>query len=301
MECDADATARNADVTRALFGAVRGGDIETVRAILAPGECANGYAGSDADDESDEPLARRFRANNGRTHPGCWRPRPRPAAVPRGSANLNTFDADGANLLHIAAAGPTENLRLLLEAGADPSQCDAHGVLPAHCAMTRVMNLRLLLDYWIDALDWGAVNGDTLLHFAVTADSLDAVRALLELGADPRKTTRDGLTPLHLAGSVAVVGALLAAGAVVDARDVEGATPLHRAPCQGIAEALIGAGADPVARTADGSTPLDTARARAANATPETRAARFDLVTFLEYYLKDWDYPESHTALTNQV
>ena len=95
-------------------------------------------------------------------------------------------------------------------------------------------------------------NGETALHLAcidVKAD--DAVRALLEVGADPRAAANDGGTPLHTATfrlAFLAIRHLLAAGADPNAKDARGGTPMDDlasavaqfpgAPPPGIAEAL---------------------------------------------------------------
>lgn len=102
----------------------------------------------------------------------------------------------------------------------------------------------------------------------------DAVRALLDLGADARLATRPaGFTPLHSAvaddaGQTAakeIVRMLLDAGADPNARSASGGTPLHTAAFTGdvvLVRTLLGAGASPVIEDAKGRTSLDLARER---------------------------------------
>ncbi|HWH08373.1 MAG TPA: ankyrin repeat domain-containing protein [Candidatus Thermoplasmatota archaeon] len=99
---------------------------------------------------------------------------------------------------------------------------------------------------------------------------LDAMRALLELGADPAARSANVLrnTPLHAAcagGREDAVRLLLERGAPVDAQDAGGHTPLMIAAANGLAGAvrlLLEKGADPARRSADGRTAQDHARAR---------------------------------------
>ena len=107
---------------------------------------------------------------------------------------------------------------------------------------------------------------DGLLDAARRGDT-DAVRALLEAGADANLAQGDGLTALHLAareGHLEVVRILINAGAETSATTRIGDyTPLHLAGGTGHADvigALLRAGADPTAvTTSSGVTPLHLA------------------------------------------
>lgn len=133
-------------------------------------------------------------------------------------------------------------------------------MLPIHGAAGDPGLLRVLLADWLAGYkDPGALlnaptaNGETPLHFAVLSRNAAAVKCLLACGADPRKCSRDGRTPLHHAGS------------------------------REVAEMLLDAGADPAARAADGATALDVARAAdlAAAAPPGGCEVANDLVEAL--------------------
>ena len=97
----------------------------------------------------------------------------------------------------------------------------------------------------------------TVLHAAAEGRQANAVKVLLELGADVRDRTADGKTPLHSAVSIGarrcplVVSQLLAAGSDVRAEDSMGMTPLHisltppfHKESIACAELLLQAGAD---------------------------------------------------------
>jgi len=63
-------------------------------------------------------------------------------------------------------------------------------------------------------------------------NNTDAVKALLDEGANPSSQDTDGKTALHLAaekGNIAITETLLAAGAPLDIQDNDGNTPLHSA------------------------------------------------------------------------
>ncbi|MDE0473512.1 MAG: ankyrin repeat domain-containing protein, partial [Gammaproteobacteria bacterium] len=91
---------------------------------------------------------------------------------------------------------------------------------------------------------------------AAMRGDLEAVRALLEQGADANEAQGDGMTALHWAarnGDIEMARLLVTAGANVEAGTRIGRyTPLHlasRAGGAGVVEALLAAGADVHART----------------------------------------------------
>lgn len=113
--------------------------------------------------------------------------------------------------------------------------------------------------------------GETLLHFAAGAGSLDLVSLLLQLGVDPNIRGRRGRTPLYCVANECasesgpeVVRALVWAGGHVNAPSgVTRATPLHTAARRGhleIGRTLLDLGADVTARDSRGDSPLERAR-----------------------------------------
>ena len=126
-----------------------------------------------------------------------------------------------------------------------------------------------------DAADVNAYapDGFTALGLAAFFKRPDAMRALLDAGADPHLASRPaGFTPLHSAvaddtGTVTrdIVRMLLDAGAEPNAQNASGGTPLHTAAFIGdvaVARMLLAAGAGPNMKDANGLTPLDVARDR---------------------------------------
>jgi ankyrin repeat protein len=112
-------------------------------------------------------------------------------------------------------------------------------------------------------------DGWTLLHLAGFFGHAEAVRLLLERGADPNALSTNPMrnTPLHagLAGPLPMEGVrlLVDAGADVNARQHGGYTALHSAAQNGkveIIDLLLDRGADPNAATDDGRRPIDLAK-----------------------------------------
>lgn len=107
---------------------------------------------------------------------------------------------------------------------------------------------------------WGAVATTPLAEAAARGQDW-TVAALRSLGADPTLADRDGLQPLHRAGSPAAVAAIVADPKVdVDAvAPLTGATPLITAACNGnraVVAALIERMADVHAADGRGMTAL---------------------------------------------
>jgi len=159
----------------------------------------------------------------------------------------------------------------LLEFGGDPNVRDRLGRTPLHHAAAEGRGLEPLLEAGADpnARD---KDGKTPLHYAVAHRHSDAVKLLLEYGAEADEELAEALrlTPLHLAalrGDAEETERLLNSGADPNVRDVFCRTPLHYAAARNhkaAAELLLSRGADPNARDESGKTPLDLAVRRCA-------------------------------------
>lgn len=108
------------------------------------------------------------------------------------------------------------SVRLLLEAGANPSQALEDGSTPL-----------------MAAAGLGAPrSSDEVVEAGDRSDPVEVLRLLVEHGADVTAANRAGMTPLHYAvqrGSERVIEFLVRQGAHLDAKDKQGRTPVDLA------------------------------------------------------------------------
>ena len=157
-------------------------------------------------------------------------------------ADVNAPQVDGMTALHWAAyRDDLETVKLLLEAGADVRAANRYGVtpLPLACTNGNAAMAELFLESGADP-NTALPGGETALMTAARTGKAGVVKALLSRGADVRaKETRRGQTALMWAaaeGHADVVEELIRAGADVHARLESGFTPLLFA----VREARIG-------------------------------------------------------------
>lgn len=130
--------------------------------------------------------------------------------------------------------------------------------------------LTAVLDDRPQAVEGTSADGFTPLQLAAFFGHPDAVRVLLDRGADPGAVSANPsrLQALHSAtagGSHDAVTLLLAAGADPNARQQRGFTPLMAAAARGddvLVQLLLDAGADPAATGDDGKSAADLAAER---------------------------------------
>jgi ankyrin repeat protein len=134
-------------------------------------------------------------------------------------------------------------IRQLVEAGHDPNAFNEEGLTPVHVAASHghfdVIHTLVSVGAQVEAPN---AHGETVLSYCASNNYLEAIDKLVtELGADPKRADRLGITPVHSAaaqGAVEAIRLLARLGARVDTPNKEGATPVYVAAQHGQAEAI---------------------------------------------------------------
>ena len=167
-------------------------------------------------------------------------------------SSVNVVDRRGrvTPLMHAAALGSLDTVRLLIEHGADVNARSAAGATALMWAAADPAKVRLLVERGAD-VKAASESGRTALLLAAMSDrSAETVRLLLERGADAKALDREQTSTLFAAAygnDTEAVRLLLKAGAPVNQANVTGTTPLMNAATNGNDQAvklLLAAGAD---------------------------------------------------------
>ncbi|PNP59152.1 hypothetical protein THARTR1_01400 [Trichoderma harzianum] len=158
-------------------------------------------------------------------------------------AGIDETDEEGKTPLHIAALyGKPASLRLLIRNGANMEARDSRGRTPAlfiSFEEQRKECLQVLIKFGAD-VNVADYEGKTLLYLAAGDETLeDFVPELLEAGAAVDEVVEDGYTPLHQAAwfkCTEAIKALVEHGANTEAVNSEGETPRMIAERQGLSD-----------------------------------------------------------------
>jgi ankyrin repeat protein len=147
--------------------------------------------------------------------------------------DLNTRDQSGRTpLMHAAAFGNLETLRVLLDAGAEVNARNRSDATALLWAAGDPEKARLLIERGADVKVQSRQGRTPLMVAASRAGNSEVIALMLSKGADPRAKDRLGITALSLAaraGDLASVTFLLKAGADPNAGDFLGRTSLAAA------------------------------------------------------------------------
>lgn len=166
-------------------------------------------------------------------------------------ADLKDRRGGATPLMHAAAHGSIETLRLLLDKGADVNARNTGGATALMWAVSDLAKVRLLVERGAD-VNVVASGGRTALFLAASSESsADTVKFLLAKGADPRVSDSLKMTTLAAAtygNDTDTIRQLVDIGGDVDTPDaLLGYTPLMNAATNGNLEAvrlLLTKGAD---------------------------------------------------------
>jgi ankyrin repeat protein len=176
-------------------------------------------------------------------------------------ADPNVADARGGStpLMHAAAVGAVESMKLLLDHKASVNAANAAGLTALMMSVTDIDKVRLLLAAGAD-VNVATKRGRTALMLAAASDgSAPIVRLLMARGADPKAVDVGKGTALHQAvrgGDLATIHMMLDAGLGVNDASFGGFTPLIGAAFTGTVEGvklLLSKGANVNAVSDDGS------------------------------------------------
>ena len=145
-------------------------------------------------------------------------------------------------LMYAAALGSLESMRLLLDAGADPTAANDFAATPLMWCAGDSAKVRLLLSKGAK-VDVRSKLGRTPLLIAAAYDgATEAARLLIEKGADVNARDNSGMSVLEQAASsnhIELVRLLLAKGANVNTVDEGGSTALMSAAGNGDRNATL--------------------------------------------------------------
>ncbi|XP_054766573.2 ankyrin repeat domain-containing protein 53-like [Lytechinus pictus] len=164
-------------------------------------------------------------------------------AVPSTSTSKRSRKvALGGDEFMAAAIGDTAWLRQTLKEGKNPENFDKNGLSAIHLAALhgRIECLKLLVEKYHVSVNLASSTGWRPIHLCINSRtgkrSLECMKYLLDMGADPSLPNEDLMTPTHQAaieGSVKCMAALLAHNADISTPDCNGHLPLDYAKIWG--------------------------------------------------------------------
>merc|ERR1740124_353889 len=153
------------------------------------------------------------------------------------TATVESRDGNVGLAFIFARTGQVDQLKFVLDCGADISGKDKNGATPLHYAAEegKVDVCELLLKGGAE-IDEKDARGNTPLHWAAQLGHMNVCEFLRKGSANIDEKNNDGVTPLHcsaLTGHMNLCEFLLNSGANIDEKDNDGDTPLHNAATEG--------------------------------------------------------------------
>src|SRR5262252_874878 len=156
------------------------------------------------------------------------------------SQNVNAKDSRGATpLMYAAAFGNAQQMKLLLESGADVNAQNTFHATALIWAGGDAVKSRMLIEHGAD-INVRTQQGRTALMAAAKRNgNADLVRLLLKMGADVKAPGDTTLIPAAQSGDVEIMRLLIENGADVNCISPRlGETPLHYAAASGNVSAV---------------------------------------------------------------
>ena len=145
--------------------------------------------------------------------------------------HLAIYKPRTSSMFNDPSAFSLDDLRILVNAGADIHSPDKEGNTPLHIAVAEVRyEIVELLIKEGSGVNARNLQGRTCLHIASCSGAQDIVQMLVAHGADVNVEDEQGCTPLHIALTFHcywLVEPLLKHGSNPNAVDYKGSTPLH--------------------------------------------------------------------------
>ena len=145
--------------------------------------------------------------------------------------HLAIYKPRTSSMFNDPSAFSLDDLRILVNAGADIHSPDKEGNTPLHIAVAEVRyEIAELLIKEGSGVNARNLQGRTCLHIASCSGAQDIVQMLVAHGADVNVEDEQGCTPLHIALTFHyywLVEPLLKHGSNPNAVDYKGSTPLH--------------------------------------------------------------------------
>jgi ankyrin repeat protein len=146
-------------------------------------------------------------------------------------AQVNAIHGSYSALMAAALNGTAEQIKILLEKGADVNYADADSITALWLAIPDAEKTKLLLDHGANPALRCKEGYTVLVKLAFMPGTFDVFKMLVDKGADPKKSAPDNLLLYNAAasGDTAILGFLIRSGLSVNDTVVFGDYPINAA------------------------------------------------------------------------